>query len=49
MLCLANGQRIKLNENMRMVFEIDTLDQASPATISRCGVIYVQNKDLDCK
>ncbi len=46
MLCLANGQRIKLNDNMRMLFEIDNLEQASPATISRCGVVYVQSQDL---
>lgn len=41
MLCLANGQRIKLNENMRMMFEVENLEQASPATVSRCGVVYL--------
>lgn len=31
---------------MRMIFEVDSLDQASPATISRCGVVFVQSQDL---
>ena len=41
MLCLANGERIKLNWSMRMLFEVQDLDEASPATVSRLGVIYV--------
>ena len=41
MLCLANGERIKLNWSMRMLFEVENLDEASPATVSRLGVIYV--------
>jgi dynein heavy chain, axonemal len=35
MLCLANGQRIKLKPSMRMLFEVQDLDVASPATVSR--------------
>lgn len=41
MLCLANGQRIRLSENTKIVFEVDDLSQASLATISRCGVVYI--------
>ena len=37
MLCLANSERIKLTSNIRMVFEVQDLAQASPATVSRCG------------
>ena len=39
-LCLANSERIRLKENMRFLFETNELKSASPATISRCGVVY---------
>ena len=40
MLCLGNGERIKLRTDMRILFEVLDLKQATPATISRCGVVY---------
>ena len=40
-LCLANGERIALTPGMRLMFEVDDLSQASPATISRCAMVYV--------
>ena len=45
-LCLANGERISMNPSMRMIFEVDSLSQASPATISRCGMVYLDPHDL---
>jgi len=37
MLCLANSERIKLTPYVEMLFEVQDLAQASPATVSRCG------------
>lgn len=45
-LCLANGQRIKLRPEMRMLFEVNDLRVASPATVSRCGMVYLTQEDL---
>ncbi len=40
LLCLFNGQRIKLTKDFFFFFEIDSLGQISPASISRCGLIH---------
>jgi len=45
-LCLANGQRIKLRPEMRMLFEVNDLKVASPATVSRCGMVYLTQEEL---
>lgn len=44
MLCLSNGERIKLSANMRILFEVNDLNQASPATVSRCGMVWVSEE-----
>jgi dynein heavy chain len=46
MLCLANGERIKLKDTMRVLFEVGDLAKASPATVSRLGVVYVAPDSL---
>ena len=45
-LTLANGDRIRLQKNCAMLFEVFDLQYASPATISRCGMVYVDPKNL---
>ncbi|RLN73379.1 hypothetical protein BBJ28_00011412 [Nothophytophthora sp. Chile5] len=39
-LCLANGERIKLLPKIQLLFEVGDTAAASPATISRLGVVY---------
>lgn len=45
-LCLANGQRIKLKWEMKCLFEVNDLAAASPATVSRIGVVFMSTTDL---
>ncbi|XP_045680245.1 dynein axonemal heavy chain 9 isoform X1 [Phyllostomus hastatus] len=45
-LTLANNERIPLNPTMRLLFEISHLRTATPATVSRAGILYINPADL---
>jgi dynein heavy chain, axonemal len=45
-LTLANNDRIRLGKHCALLFEVGDLQYASPATISRCGMVYVDPKNL---
>ena len=46
LLILPNGDRVRLQNHCKLVMEVADLQYASPATISRCGMVYVDPKDL---
>lgn len=45
-LTLPNGERIRLPKHCALVVEVSDLQYASPATVSRCGMVYVDPQDL---
>ncbi|KAF8746268.1 hypothetical protein AX14_000063 [Amanita brunnescens Koide BX004] len=40
LLTLPNGERLNLPPNVRIMFEVEHLKYATPATVSRCGMIW---------
>ena len=45
MLTLASNERIPLKPHMRLIFEIRDLRFATPATVSRAGILYISTDD----
>ncbi|XP_071325394.1 dynein axonemal heavy chain 11 isoform X2 [Trachinotus anak] len=45
-LTLASNERVPLTASMRLVFEISHLRTATPATVSRAGILYINQQDL---
>ncbi|CEG44893.1 flagellar inner arm dynein 1 heavy chain beta [Plasmopara halstedii] len=45
-LTLINGNRISMSPSMALMFEVQNLAVASPATVSRAGMIYMDVENL---
>jgi dynein heavy chain len=46
LLTLPNGERILLQDHCKILVEVADLQYASPATVSRCGMVFVDPKNL---
>ncbi|XP_025088458.1 cytoplasmic dynein 2 heavy chain 1-like isoform X3 [Pomacea canaliculata] len=49
LLTMPSGERIQFGPNVNFLFETHDLSCASPATISRMGMIFLSDEDVDVK
>ena len=49
LLTLPNGERISFGDNVNFIFETHDLKFASPATVSRMGMIFLSEEDVDVR
>lgn len=48
-LTLVSNDRFPLTPAMRLFFEVSNLKQATPATVSRAGVLFINDSDIGWK
>ncbi|XP_018096048.2 dynein heavy chain 5, axonemal [Xenopus laevis] len=48
-LLLSNGDRFEAPENLKLVFETTDLQLASPATLTKAGILYIEGEALGWK
>lgn len=46
LLTLPSGERLSIPDNLRILLEVDSLAQATPATVSRCGMVWFSEDTL---
>eukprot|EP00392_Amoebophrya_sp_AT5.2_P002499 g2504.t1 len=49
LLTLPSGERIQFGANVNFIFETHSLLYASPATVTRMGMIFLSEEDVDVK
>lgn len=47
LLTLPNGERISFGNNVNFIFETNDMKFASPATVTRLGMIFLSEEDVD--
>jgi dynein heavy chain 2 len=47
LLTLPNGERISFGDNVNFIFETSDLKYASPATVTRLGMIFLSEEDVE--
>ena len=45
-LCLPDGHVIHMTQQMSVLFEVSELSAASPATVSRCGMVHMSPEEI---
>ncbi|KAM4771050.1 dynein axonemal heavy chain 5-like [Rhinophrynus dorsalis] len=43
---LSNGDRLEVPKNVKLIFETTDLDMASPATLTKAGILYIEGEAL---
>jgi dynein heavy chain 1 len=46
LLTLPSGERLEIPNNVRILLEVDSLEQATAATVSRCGMVWFNDDTL---
>lgn len=46
MLTLPSGERLSIPSNVRIILEVDSLAHATPATVSRCGMVWFSDDSI---